>query len=304
MNRQWSKRVKRWCSAKGGERVNKRYHRQGTRHHDDGLEKVNRRQRWLAMLCQMWVWWVAMSSSSSSSFSSDPDAKHNLRERHGCELEGLGSLKPGGERESRAAAEATSSTTGDQRQIESEGLLPEGLAKGFTMSRSGQPPDLKKIEAPWFLRPAPQRKPESTKSSLLKLNANRMVVGTLRGFDQFMNLVIDNTVEVNGNENNDIGMVVSFTIPTFLCSDNESSVSKMRTAAKAMLSEETVWSLLKRSSLLPDPNECRSALLCFERISAMIRSIEKQYIRTLISQMTKVEFTAGNPRLQSLLIRK
>lgn len=36
-----------------------------------------------------------------------------------------------------------------------------------------------------------------------------MIVGTLRGFDQFMNLVIDNTVEVNGNEKNDIGMVVS-----------------------------------------------------------------------------------------------
>ena len=36
-----------------------------------------------------------------------------------------------------------------------------------------------------------------------------MVVGTLRGFDQFMNLVVDNTVEVNGNEKNDIGMVVS-----------------------------------------------------------------------------------------------
>ncbi|KAF8403316.1 hypothetical protein HHK36_011418 [Tetracentron sinense] len=42
----------------------------------------------------------------------------------------------------------------------------------------------------------------------VKLNANRMVVGTLRGFDQFMNLVIDNTLEVNGNEKNDIGMVV------------------------------------------------------------------------------------------------
>ncbi|KVI03553.1 Like-Sm (LSM) domain-containing protein [Cynara cardunculus var. scolymus] len=42
----------------------------------------------------------------------------------------------------------------------------------------------------------------------VKLNANRTVVGTLRGFDQFMNLVIDNTVEVNGEEKNDIGMVV------------------------------------------------------------------------------------------------
>ncbi|XP_018816211.1 probable small nuclear ribonucleoprotein G [Juglans regia] len=35
-----------------------------------------------------------------------------------------------------------------------------------------------------------------------------MVVGTLHGFDQFMNLVVDNTVEMNGNEKNDIGMVV------------------------------------------------------------------------------------------------
>ncbi|XVE96406.1 hypothetical protein REPUB_Repub02eG0219100 [Reevesia pubescens] len=61
------------------------------------------------------------------------------------------------------------------------------------MSRSGQPPDLKKY---------------MDKKLQIKLNANRMVVGTLRGFDQFMNLVIDNTVEVNGNEKTDIGMVV------------------------------------------------------------------------------------------------
>lgn len=61
------------------------------------------------------------------------------------------------------------------------------------MSRSGQPPDLKKY---------------MDKKLQIKLNANRVVVGTLRGFDQFMNLVIDNTVELNGNENNEIGMVV------------------------------------------------------------------------------------------------
>lgn len=42
----------------------------------------------------------------------------------------------------------------------------------------------------------------------VKMNANRVVIGTLRGFDQFMNLVVDNTVEVNGNEKTDIGMVV------------------------------------------------------------------------------------------------
>ncbi|XP_058093183.1 probable small nuclear ribonucleoprotein G [Magnolia sinica] len=61
------------------------------------------------------------------------------------------------------------------------------------MSRSGQPPDLKKY---------------MDKKLQIKLNANRVVVGTLRGFDQFMNLVIDNTIELNGNEKNDIGMVV------------------------------------------------------------------------------------------------
>ncbi|KAL3338248.1 hypothetical protein AABB24_030409, partial [Solanum stoloniferum] len=61
------------------------------------------------------------------------------------------------------------------------------------MSRSGQPPDLKKY---------------MDKQLQIKLNANRQVVGTLRGFDQFMNLVIDNTVEVNGNDKNEIGMVV------------------------------------------------------------------------------------------------
>lgn len=43
----------------------------------------------------------------------------------------------------------------------------------------------------------------------VKLNVNRVVIGTLRGFDQFVNLVMDNTVEVNGNGKNDIGMVVS-----------------------------------------------------------------------------------------------
>lgn len=42
----------------------------------------------------------------------------------------------------------------------------------------------------------------------VKLNAGRNVVGVLRGFDQFMNLVLDNTVEINGADKNEIGMVV------------------------------------------------------------------------------------------------
>ncbi|KAH7438041.1 hypothetical protein KP509_05G102600 [Ceratopteris richardii] len=60
------------------------------------------------------------------------------------------------------------------------------------MSKSGQPPDLKKY---------------MDKKLNIKLNANRVVVGTLRGYDQFMNLVLDGTVEINGNERNEIGMV-------------------------------------------------------------------------------------------------
>ena len=43
----------------------------------------------------------------------------------------------------------------------------------------------------------------------LHLNKGRKVVGTLRGYDQFMNIVLgDATEESNGNDNN-IGMVVS-----------------------------------------------------------------------------------------------
>lgn len=43
----------------------------------------------------------------------------------------------------------------------------------------------------------------------LKLNGNRRVVGILRGYDQYMNLVLDNTIEeVSATERNEIGMVV------------------------------------------------------------------------------------------------
>ncbi len=45
---------------------------------------------------------------------------------------------------------------------------------------------------------------------MLKLNGGRTVAGILRGFDPFMNVVIDETVEEcrDGTRNN-IGMVVS-----------------------------------------------------------------------------------------------
>jgi len=43
----------------------------------------------------------------------------------------------------------------------------------------------------------------------VRLNANRHVIGVLRGYDQFMNIVLDNTVEIiTPTEKNEIGMVV------------------------------------------------------------------------------------------------
>ena len=44
-------------------------------------------------------------------------------------------------------------------------------------------------------------------SAAVSLNANRHVTGVLRGFDQFMNIVLDNAVDEKAKT--DIGMVVS-----------------------------------------------------------------------------------------------
>ncbi|XP_031376529.1 probable small nuclear ribonucleoprotein G [Punica granatum] len=44
----------------------------------------------------------------------------------------------------------------------------------------------------------------SRSQEAIKFNANRMVVGTLCGFDQFMNLVAENTIEVSRKERNDM----------------------------------------------------------------------------------------------------
>lgn len=55
----------------------------------------------------------------------------------------------------------------------------------------------------------PDLKKYMDKKLQIKLNGNRHITGTLRGFDQFMNLVIDEAVEqVSPTENNKIGMVV------------------------------------------------------------------------------------------------
>jgi len=55
----------------------------------------------------------------------------------------------------------------------------------------------------------PDLKKFMDKKISVKLNANRHVVGVMRGFDQFMNMVLENAVEiVSPQERNEIGMVV------------------------------------------------------------------------------------------------
>ncbi|XP_050436980.1 probable small nuclear ribonucleoprotein G [Adelges cooleyi] len=55
----------------------------------------------------------------------------------------------------------------------------------------------------------PELKRYLDKKLQLKLNANRQVAGVLRGFDPFMNLVLDETVEkLKDGVVNNIGMVV------------------------------------------------------------------------------------------------
>jgi small nuclear ribonucleoprotein G len=49
------------------------------------------------------------------------------------------------------------------------------------------------------------------------LNGNRRVTGILRGFDQFMNLVLEDCVEeVSEKERNQIGMVVRVVLLSFI----------------------------------------------------------------------------------------
>jgi len=62
------------------------------------------------------------------------------------------------------------------------------------MSKKGGGPDLRKL---------------MDKRLSVVLNGNRRVIGYLAGFDQYMNLVLDRTIEqVSQSETNEIGMVV------------------------------------------------------------------------------------------------
>lgn len=47
----------------------------------------------------------------------------------------------------------------------------------------------------------------------VKINGNRLITGILKGYDQFMNLVLDEAIEeVSVTEKNDIGQIVFINI--------------------------------------------------------------------------------------------
>lgn len=74
----------------------------------------------------------------------------------------------------------------------------------------------KKLQStlPCFLSKPPVRDRMIALLVAVKLNGNRNVSGTLRGFDQFLNIVLDNTVEeVSATERNNVGMVVRDAVP-------------------------------------------------------------------------------------------
>ncbi|KAG0748788.1 hypothetical protein G6F57_005806 [Rhizopus arrhizus] len=55
----------------------------------------------------------------------------------------------------------------------------------------------------------PELKKYMDKRLSLQLNGNRKVTGVLRGYDPFMNIVLDETIEeVSSTEKHNIGMVV------------------------------------------------------------------------------------------------
>ncbi|KAI9019043.1 ribonucleoprotein LSM domain-containing protein [Hyaloraphidium curvatum] len=57
--------------------------------------------------------------------------------------------------------------------------------------------------------PTPELKKYMDKRVFIQLNGNRKVTGILRGFDPFLNLVVDESVEeISEKERKEIGMVV------------------------------------------------------------------------------------------------
>ncbi|ORX95779.1 like-Sm ribonucleo protein [Basidiobolus meristosporus CBS 931.73] len=57
--------------------------------------------------------------------------------------------------------------------------------------------------------PIPELKKYMDKHLFIQLNGSRKVTGVLRGFDPFMNIVLDDAVEeVSSTEKHNIGMVV------------------------------------------------------------------------------------------------
>ncbi|CAM9719722.1 unnamed protein product [Heterosigma akashiwo] len=73
-----------------------------------------------------------------------------------------------------------------------------------------------------MVKGGPDLKRYMDKTLAIRLNANRKVQGVLRGFDQFMNIVLDETVDLSPSaDNQKVGMVVirGNSIVQFECMD-------------------------------------------------------------------------------------
>ena len=115
----------------------------------------------------------------------------------------------GGGSGSRAArpASARGRRRSPHRQTAAPGFAGPGARRccsGGGSRRRGRRCSSRRGPRPLTSPPPPA--PAAPRPPAVALNANRHVTGTLRGFDQFMNLVLDNTVDTKAKQ--DIGMVV------------------------------------------------------------------------------------------------
>jgi small nuclear ribonucleoprotein G len=68
---------------------------------------------------------------------------------------------------------------------------PRARARASVRPQNTVPPSPSPLTPPPLPKPNPPPSPPSPPTPTVVLNANRRVTGTLRGFDQFMNVVLD-----------------------------------------------------------------------------------------------------------------
>lgn len=97
----------------------------------------------------------------------------------------------------------------------------------------------------------------------VKLNGGRSVTGILRGFDPFMNLVVDESIEeTKSGEKRSIGMVVSYVLNTILGERERTNCWKRKIIRK--VSSESSAKLMKQGK--------QSFVSCISRLQSFSSS--------------------------------